>query len=1507
MKNKFFLLSIILFLTLGLSAQTYLISDGGTINTCTGTLYDSGGPTGTYQNNEYYTITICSDQSSTVVLDFIVFDTESGFDGLTVYDGSGTGGDILAGPDADGNELQGDEIESTETCITLVWDSDGSVNSYDGFEIDISCGIECQDWDIDAVSTSPGFTNADSAWVDICLGETVTFTAEGVYPNNNQNYSQSDATTTWYWEILNNEGTEEISGQGLNELVHQFDEPGGFFIHLHAEDVNGCAAYFEEEYRVRVSIPPDIINLEAQPTTVCPGDTVYLSGEATTNSWQMQVTNTQVVQECITDDQGVTQNFCWNVNAFEPGQTITDADQFESVCMNIEHSFIADLWIYIQCPNGQQAEINWYGTDNPCSGDYFGEPDHSDDCNPGVGYDYCWTMDASQSHTDWCDNVGGTVPSGDYLPTGTFDDLIGCPINGEWCVVVIDDWGADDGTIFTVNLNFSQSIIPADLWSIDMDIDNLEWSGDGILPNSGGTATAVPMTPGEQYYTFSVTDNFGCTYTDSVAITVLDYDDSSCCTMPNTYAGENDSVCTDTYVLQATLEAGNTGEWEVLDGPGNVTFTDITNPNATITVDQWGTYEFQFTEQNLTPACQDSATVTITFSQIPTSTFTITPIECNGDSTVITYTGNASPSATYDWSFDGGTVLEGSGQGPIEVAWDDTGTYTISLSVTEDGCSSGDTTVNINHPPELSFDLEVYDDPCYQSCNGGAQVTASGGAPPYEYLWGSNTNTIENLCAGTYGITVQDDNECEVVTTYTIEEPEELVITDTSFSDISCYAADDGEMHISAEGGTGVLTYTWSDGGTGPDRIDMPAGNYFVTVTDEHDCVETEMFQLTQPDQLQATISPDMAICEGQTISINSQQLGGTPPYTYYWDSGNGYVVDNNIISLTPDTTTTYTVYVEDAHGCESSPVSMTITVSPTMSVDLETQDNRCYNSCDGWAELYLQGGIEPFNYSWGSPTNVYNNICAGFYTVTISDQLGCSVDTMFFISEPDSLEAHISTLPASCNSYEDGMAVVSVNGGIQPYSYLWPEGTQNDTLLTDAGSYTVTITDAHDCRVYGQAVITEPEELELFTASDRWICKTQETTINAQAMGGTGYYDFEWVYHDSITYNEHQWTVSPMETTTYYVQATDENGCTSNVGSLTVNVYPELEIANVSTSYDSVCPGDPAIIIVDAQGGNGGPYELTLSNGQVVPSPFTVYPQETQTYYIELNDMCGTPSVQDSIEILVMSAPANDFVADRVEGCPPLRITFNEMSEEEDNEYLWSFGDHSFSHSKNPSHIYRSSGKYDVTLTVTSDFGCVTSHTIVDMVEIYEKPIADFYASPDVVSILDAEVHFTNLSEMADTSYWFFGDGDSSLFVNPHHMFDGIGEYEVQLVAENEEGCMDTASKTILVQDEFTFFAPTAFTPNGDGDNDYFMVYGNGIDPTVFSLKVYDRWGSLVFETDAYDPDSPSEHGWDGTMLGDRMSGDALLTIGVYSWYCKYKDWTGIWHEQSGLVRLIR
>ncbi len=1104
-----------------------------------------------------------------------------------------------------------------------------------------------------------------------------------------------------------------------------------------------------------------------------------------------------------------------------------------------------------------------------------------------------------QTYTYYIDAIIDNMAEGTETITFTFTNGCPCSTSTSTQTIYIDDqFGitptmtntgpvcVGDPVTFNLTLNQSGATSEVDIiWSTG----HTDVTSVTISPMATSTVTATIIYPCDTVYATST-------------VTVIN--------PPVPDIADDFEVTGFTAPLDANIAAGNTGVWSYVagSGPGTVTIGAPTNAHTTATVNDFGTYTYLWTETSLAPNCVASDSVHITYFHIPTTDFYITPTLCYGDTAVVTYLGNGFNWATYDWDFDGGEIISGTGWGPYQVRWDIPGFHNVTLQITELNVVV-DSTIQIYIPPVLSYVSEFADDPCFQSCNGWAQVTVSGGTPPYEYHWGSSTNMMNHLCAGQYVITVNDQNGCSFSHVFDITEPTQLVF-DTAYQNVDCFGNQTAWAEATASDGTPPYSYFWSDGFVGQHHDNMAAGIYTVTISDSNGCTLFEQFSITQPALLQLAVSPSLAICENTSIIISAQAMGGTLPYVYQWSSGSGFLPGLSSFQITPHDSIGYQVYVTDAHNCQTPVRNIDIAVSPTMTHQLSLEHVKCNSECNGRSEITIQGGIPPYSYSWGSPNHILTDLCSGIYTLTVTDDIGCNFQTHFVITEPSALHAVISATEASCNGIADGIASVQVSGGTPPYSYLWPDNSTTNQMTNSAGTYTVTVTDAFNCRIERTVSITQPTPLVVQATPAPTICIGGTATVSAQSAGGTGYTSFNWNGSDGSSWNQHLFHVSPVETTTYSLTVTDENGCTGN-SAVTVNVLPGLEISSITCNQDTLCVGDSTLIYVNSVGGNGGPYTLTLEDGQTVPSPFKVFPIETTTYYINLDDNCETPNVNDSITIYVMPTPENEFTIQPESGCSGVPLTFTESNEAGENTFFWNFGDGHFAEVQNPTHAFRDPGIYTVSLTVTSPFGCKNIVTQDAAVEVFINPTASFIATPEEASILHPLVSFTNYSTDASYYYWYYGDGDSTVYItNPQHYFDAPGEYQVKLIAKSINNCADMVYRTVMIAGEVTLYAPDAFTPNGDGINDCFRVCGNMIDPNSFIMKVYDRWGQLVFDTEAHVPDAACNScvagSWDGTR-GSRIEGDKYLPMGMYFWYVEFRDVIGIKHEKSGIVRLLR
>ncbi|MBU0764338.1 MAG: gliding motility-associated C-terminal domain-containing protein, partial [Bacteroidetes bacterium] len=287
----------------------------------------------------------------------------------------------------------------------------------------------------------------------------------------------------------------------------------------------------------------------------------------------------------------------------------------------------------------------------------------------------------------------------------------------------------------------------------------------------------------------------------------------------------------------------------------------------------------------------------------------------------------------------------------------------------------------------------------------------------------------------------------------------------------------------------------------------------------------------------------------------------------------------------------------------------------------------------------------------------------------------------------------------------------------------------------------------------------------------------------------------------------------------------------------------------------------------------------------------------------IRMWDECSVP-VYDAIVINILDPPPLSFYANPLGGCHPLEVQFNEISADEGQTYLWNFGDNgesNLSMQKNPSHTYETYGVFDVSLQVTSQEGCVSSHTEYAYINVYRTPVAIFYAYDSLATRVYPVVTLLNESDMLDMAYWDFGDNEHSTEVHPapHWYPQEPYTYTIMLVVTNPayQSCRDTAYRDVTIRENITFYAPTAFVPEGTNPgNKVFNVFGHGIEKNRFHLIIFNRWGEKIFESFNY------EHGWDG-----RTKNGTLVQNGVYSWIVTYYDIRGNQHQESGAVTVIR
>jgi gliding motility-associated-like protein len=850
-----------------------------------------------------------------------------------------------------------------------------------------------------------------------------------------------------------------------------------------------------------------------------------------------------------------------------------------------------------------------------------------------------------------------------------------------------------------------------------------------------------------------------------------------------------------------------------------------------------------------------------------------------------TTNGGLQPTATFTWTPNANNIGN---------------TYCFTATVSDNSCplNGSQTYSYCINVIGMSLNTSATASTC-NNLNGSASVTVSGGTAPYTYLWssGSNQSTANNLAAGNYTVTVSDANGCSLSQNVTVPQGSAPANLQLSMTPVSCNGTNTGSASVVAQGGDAPYTYLWNTGSNNPTINNLSAGNYTVTVTTATGCTSIGSIQVTQPaSAMSYTLNQNHVSCFGANDgSININVSGGTPPYSFVWNitpSPNS----PNINNLPPGN---YSVTVYDANSCL---IISNIQITEPQPLVLNTnnlQHITCFGGNNGYIQVAASGGTAPYTYSWSNNSNAsfINNLTAGNYTVTLTDANGCMQNQTYTINQPPQLIANIASVnQITCFGANDGNANIVVNGGVAPYNISWnttPVQFGNQVTNLSAGNYSATITDANLCNTLVNVQITEPLPMQLTASGSTTICPGLSTNLSATASGGTGNYSYTW---NNGAGTGQTVTVTPMQTTTYIVTATDSNGCMSPQQTVTVTVNDiNLYTFYVTAMPESICLGQ-SVNISASVSNNIGNYTITWNNN--LPNgngPHTDSPTQSGWYTATLTDACNNTRIE-SAYVTVNPLPQVELSPQSLNECGNANITLsNNQANIPGSTYQWNFGDGYASANEVAQHSYTQTGTYHVTLVVTSPAGCVGADATNVNVIIRPQSVANFLPDNTSLSIFKPEVKFMNYSQQANIFNWNFGDGNTSTLSDPQHTYSDVGTYPVTLIANNIHNCPDTLTLNIYVNPEFTLYIPNAFSPDGDGINDTFFAKGENIE--LFEMYIYNRWGENIFTSNNIN------NSWDGTHKNNNEP-----KIDVYVYKIKVKDSvSGRWHYYEGHVSIVK
>ncbi len=847
-----------------------------------------------------------------------------------------------------------------------------------------------------------------------------------------------------------------------------------------------------------------------------------------------------------------------------------------------------------------------------------------------------------------------------------------------------------------------------------------------------------------------------------------------------------------------------------------------------------GTYTVSVTDAH---GCSAISGATITSAAPLVAELTPTNVLCfgtTGGSIILNTTGGITP-YTYNWG--GGIITQNRTGLPA-------GTYSVTVTDAT-GCSATASTTITQPGSAINITLVPVNATC--TVGGTITTTVTGGEAGYTYNWGAGITTPDRigLGAGTYTITVTDLNNCTATASVAITSSATIQIT-PAITNVLCHGGNNGSINITATGGTGGFTYNWGGGITTQNRTGLSAGTYDITVTDNSSCTASASVTISDPAVLVSTTTVINVSCfGGSNGSITLSDSGGTSPYTYNWGGG---IITQNRTGLSAGT---YTVTVTDHNGCTTS-TSALIGQSTQLVITDSVTNVLCFGVNTGTVTATVSGGNPPYNYNWGTgnttnPTKT--GLAVGSYTLTVTDSTGCTATATSSITQPTQIGATTVATTTACDS-ATGTITLTITGGAGSNTFIWSNGatTQNIAQLI-SNAYSVTVTDANGCTATASNHVSQTVAPQITLVVTPTSCSgDSDGNINANVTGGTPGYTYLWS-NTQISSG-----ISGLNSGTYTVTVHDAHNCTAVAADSVTSPPPIvifLSIADVKCFGDSTGAGQ-----VTASGGTPA-YHYSWSNGDSTANPNNF---SAGTYTLTVTDakLCAGifPAIISEPAQLIVSSHTDSTTCGLSNGGAQIFANGGRVP----YSYNWQPGV-----SDSSSAVGLNTGMY--TVVVTDSSGCTVLDTLIvgGKNTIIERPNlgVDTFICPGNESIgLNAGVY--------QSYFW----QDSSTL--QRFTVSDSGTYWV--IVTDSNGCKSSDSITVIEKCDMRFVVPNAFTPNGDGKNDFFKpVFIDA--PAKYSIHIYDRWGAMVYESNDVNA------GWDGTYKGKAQPSGAFIYYIQYNY----------------------
>lgn len=1135
----------------------------------------------------------------------------------------------------------------------------------------------------------------------------------------------------------------------------------GTFI-VNVTDANGCV----ETATATVNVPSPIVLSMASTDLSCFGAsdgtaTVTATGGAGNYTYAWNTTPTQTTQTAT------------GLSAGTSIVTVTDANG----CFDTAHAQITGQVV---------MTIGFTTTDVNCNSGNDGTATVNV-TNGNAPFNYTWNTSTPQTT-----QTATTLATGTY--TVTIVDNIGC--------IGIDSTIVNEPTALTS----ATSSTPLDCF------------GDGT-----GTAT-VAVGGGTSGYTYNWSTTPAQTTQTATALQAGTYfvtsTDANMCTIIDTVIVIEPTPITLTMSnLNVSCNGANDGAVSVaaVGGTGAYTYNWNTTPAQTTQTANGlsgGLYEVTVTDANL---CTASDTVSTYEPPLITYTTASTNVSCfGGNDATITITNTTTGGTPVQYSIDGGLTFQATNVFTGLSA----GTYIPVCSFVNGNCPIIETAIIITQPDSITLTTGLVNITCNGANDGTATATASGGTGVLTYAWSTTpvqtTASISNLSAGTYFVTVTDDNNCTKIDSVIITEP--LPITySTTPTNLLCNNDNSGSIVLTASGGTGTLTYNWSNSETTSTISNLAAGTYIFTITDASNCFEIDSVTITEPTVLTSSTTSTDISCFGANDGTGTvTPAGGTTGYTYAW---NTTPVQTTATATGLSAGTTY-VTVTDANLCTT--IDSVIITEPTQIITNVTgTDATCNGLTDGTAIVTVTGGVPNYTYTWDGAlaTDTVSNLGAGWHYVLVADATGCTALDSILTNEPAPIVLSTSMTSVACSGGNDGTATVTATGGAGGFSYQWntspAQFTATATNLT-TGTFIVTVTDANGCFNVDSIAVTTPNPLVTVLSETNVDCFGATTgSITTATTGGVSPYTYAWS-NGATTPN-----LINIPAGIYTVTITDANGC--NIDQTIDVIQPLAQIVITLDKIDVKCNGAADGVATANVTGGTAPYQYSWNT-----TPQQVTPVATGlaagTYSLTVTDANGCQQVAS----IAIQQPSNITAVITEQGASCFggmdgTATVTASGGTPGYAYVWN---------TIPQQVGTTAtnltGGQSYTVTITDSLGCTLSQNIT-ITQPAEITLTTTQTDITCNGFTDGTA--TVLPTGGTPSYTYLWDANANNQTTDVANNLGLGGYSVTVTDVN--GCTATTSVTIIEPNPlFMDLGKTDVLCKGDATGTATAMFSGGSEP---------------------------------------------------------------------------